>query len=578
MNIMAAILLLFMASVGVSAESPVPSSPRVDFVQRLGQQVPLDTTFRDDRGAAIPLRSLFGGRPLLLAMAYYECPNLCGVTLNGLLEGVRNLRAEVGRDFEIVVISINPEESSQLAHEKKQTYALRYGRPGSQPGWHFLTGAQADIARVSEAIGFHYEYDPRSHQFAHPSGLVVLTPDGVVSRYFFGIEFPAPELRDALAKANERTIAPPTTGYFLFCFHYDPRTGRYSLVVTRALQVACLGAVAALATLMVLLSRRRKATAGPAASLAFVPLLPERASDFAISVDWIFYALLVVCGLVLLGVFAAAIYFCIRYRAGARSPQIAPPRNTVAIEATWTSLTLLAFLGIFVWSAVIYVRMAHPPANATEIQVVARQWMWKAQHEGGRREINELHLVVNQPVRLTMTSQDVIHDFYIPAFRTKQDVLPGRYTTEWFTPTRPGKYHLFCAEYCGTEHSLMGGWIYVLEPADYARWQAAEPAAESTVATGARLFVARGCSGCHATNAIVHAPPLENIYGKPVPLEDGSVVVADDQYLHDSILLPNKQIAAGYPAVMPSFQGQLSEEEVFALVTYIRSLTTGGAR
>jgi cytochrome c oxidase subunit 2 len=572
-------ILLFLGVLfGASAENASPRLPRVDFAQRLGQRLPLETLFRDETGAMVPLGRFFEERPVLLVMAYYECPNLCTVVLNGLLEGVRNLRAEAGRDFQIVVISINPGDSPRLAQEKKQTYTLRYGRPGTQHGWHFLTGASADIAHVSAAAGFHYEYDPTSRQFAHPSGLVVLTPSGIISRYFFGIEFPAAELSDALTKAAAQKIAPPTTSYFLFCFHYDPRTGRYSLAIARALQAAGIGAVVALGILIALLSRRRKATASPAPVLAFIPLLPERASDFANSVDAIFYALLAVCGLIAVGVFAAAVYFCVRYRSGARRVDVAPSRNTVAIETTWTCLSLVTFLAIFVWAAVVYVRMAQPPANATEIQVVARQWMWKAQHAGGRREINELHLEVNQPVRLTMTSQDVIHDFFIPAFRTKQDVLPGRYTTEWFTPTRPGKYHLFCAEYCGTEHSLMGGWIHVLEPAEYARWQAAEPAAESTVAIGARLFVARGCTGCHSAATLVHAPPLENIYGQSVPLADGSMVVADDQYLHDSILLPNKQIAAGYPAVMPSYQGQLSEEEVFALVAYIRSLTTGGAR
>jgi cytochrome c oxidase subunit 2 len=227
---------------------------------------------------------------------------------------------------------------------------------------------------------------------------------------------------------------------------------------------------------------------------------------------------------------------------------------------------------IFVWAGWVYYRMSKPPANATEIQVVAKQWMWKAQHANGRREIDELHLVVGQPVKLLMTSQDVIHDFYVPAFRTKQDVLPGRYTAEWFTPTKVGLYHLFCAEYCGMNHSRMGGWIHVMEPEDYARWLAAGETSETLVATGARLFQSRGCAGCHSPNSAIHAPLLTNLYNHPVALSDGSVVTADEQYLHDSILLPNKQITAGYEPKMPTYQGQLGEEEVMALVAYLKSI------
>ncbi len=192
-------------------------------------------------------------------------------------------------------------------------------------------------------------------------------------------------------------------------------------------------------------------------------ILPERASTMRSSVDAIFYSLLLVCGLVTVGVVAAIIFCCLRYRMGSNAPrgEVAGPKTRNWIEATWTSATLLAFIAIFIWAGVVYFRMYAPPANATEIHVVAKQWMWKAQHVNGRREINELHLLVGQPVKLIMTSQDVIHDFFVPAFRTKQDVLPGRYTAEWFIPTKPGVYHLFCAEYCGMDHSRMGGWIYV---------------------------------------------------------------------------------------------------------------------
>ncbi|MEA3212565.1 MAG: cytochrome c oxidase subunit [Chthoniobacter sp.] len=565
---------------------------RVDFEQHLRQRAPLNAMFRDESGAPVRLGAFFGQRPVLLALAYYECPNLCTLVLNGVLESTRNLRLDAGRDFEIVVVSIHPGDTPARATTKKQTYTTRYGRPGSAQGWHFLTGDAEPIRQVSEAVGFRSVYDPASKQYAHPSGVVVLTPDGVISRYFLGIEYPPKDLRLALVEASQHRIGSLADRLLLLCFHYDPMTGRYSLLITRVLQVAGSGTVLLLAALIMRLARSRESRLEPEGHppgggspplllIATWSLLPERASDIARSVDAIFYALLVVCGLVTAGVGAAVLYFCVRYRAGSPAKRPAGDQTSVALEIVWTSATLLVFLGIFVWAAVVYFRMSRPPANASEIHVVARQWMWKAQHPNGRREINELHLLLNRPVKLLMTSQDVIHDFFVPAFRTKQDVLPSRYTVEWFTPTRPGKYHLFCAEYCGLDHSRMGGWIYVLEPADYARWLAEQQSGESMVAAGARLFQARGCSGCHAPNATVRAPLLNGIYKKPVALADGTVAIADDQYLHDSILLPMKQITAGYAPVMPTFQGQLGEEEVMELIAYLKALGDdgqGGAR
>jgi cytochrome c oxidase subunit 2 len=199
--------------------------------------------------------------------------------------------------------------------------------------------------------------------------------------------------------------------------------------------------------------------------------------------------------------------------------------------------------------------------------------MWKLQHGDGRREINELHVPIGRPVKLIMTSEDVIHDFFVPAFRTKEDVVPGRYTTIWFTPTRAGKFHLFCSQYCGMDHSRMGGWIYVQEPKDYAAWLARENEPLSLAAQGERIFHTLGCSGCHAENSKIHSPLLNGIYGRMVPLSDKTFVLADDQYLRDSILLPNKQIVAGYAPLMPTFRGHISEEELNAVIAYIKSLS-----
>lgn len=303
------------------------------------------------------------------------------------------------------------------------------------------------------------------------------------------------------------------------------------------------------------------------------PLIPVRASAEGWIVDVLFYALLITCGLVTFGVFAAALYFCIRYRSGSPASRKRGEERSLGLEIGWTSATMLVFVAIFIGAGVVYFRMASPPENAEEIEVVGKQWMWKVQHADGRREINQLHLLVGQPVKLVMTSQDVIHDFAIPAFRTKQDVVPGRYTSQWFTPTRVGAYHIFCAVYCGTDHSGMTGWVYVEEPQEHARWLAEHGGGDTMAIAGGKIFRERGCSGCHSPQASVHAPLLDGLYQKPVALSDGTVVRADEQYIHDSILQPGKQIAAGYQNIMPTFQGQLSEEEVMELIAYIKSLS-----
>ncbi|MFL6514583.1 MAG: cytochrome c oxidase subunit II [Chthoniobacterales bacterium] len=301
-------------------------------------------------------------------------------------------------------------------------------------------------------------------------------------------------------------------------------------------------------------------------------LFPASASNMAPQVDHIYFALLALCSLVAFGVLFVGLFFCIRYRRGSSADRTPPKGTPLRLEVTWTVIPLLIFLGLFFWAAEVFFAMSRPPAGAAEIYIVGKQWMWKVQHPDGRREINEIHIPIGQPVKLIMTSQDVIHDVFIPDFRNKQDVVPGRYTTEWFTPTRPGKYHLFCSQYCGTDHSKMVGWVYVMEPAEHAKWLAGVPAPDSLAAVGERAFHMRGCSGCHAQNSTIHAPLLDGIYGKRVPLADRSFVVADEQYLRDSILLPNKQIAAGFEPVMPTYQGQIADDELNAIIAYLKTL------
>ena len=303
-----------------------------------------------------------------------------------------------------------------------------------------------------------------------------------------------------------------------------------------------------------------------------LPFAPERASSVAGPMDTLFLGLLGVSALYLGIVFIPMLFFAYRYRRGNDVDRTPLRVTTWKVEAVWSGIPLAMLLGLFGWGAGLYFHLKTVPADAQEIHVVGKQWMWRLQHPEGKREINELHVAVGRTVRLVMTSEDVIHCFFVPAFRVKQDVLPGRYTSEWFQPTRAGIYHLFCTEYCGTEHAHMIGSVTVLEPAEYERWLGVGSPQESFVAAGAKLYHQLGCSGCHAENARVRAPSLVGLYGKPVPLESGEIVTADERYLHDSIVLPARQVVHGYANIMPSYQGQVSEEQLFQLVNYLKTL------
>ena len=302
--------------------------------------------------------------------------------------------------------------------------------------------------------------------------------------------------------------------------------------------------------------------------------LPE-ASVHAMRVDHIFYGLLVLSGLTMLVVFGLVIVLAVRYRRGS-SAKRGPLPEIVSreFEIGWTTATLFLFVFLFWWAASADLSGLSAPANALEMHVVAKQWMWKTQHSNGAREINALHVPVDQPVRLVMTSQDVIHSFYIPAFRVKQDVLPGRDTEIWFRATKTGVFPLLCAEYCGTDHSVMRGRIVVMRQEDYANWLSNQPEGDDLAHEGAKLFVAEGCSGCHAEASSVHAPKLADLYGRVVNLSDGRQVKADDDYIRNSILQPKLAIVAGYEPIMPSFAGLLDDGEIQSLTAYIRSLAS----
>lgn len=297
-------------------------------------------------------------------------------------------------------------------------------------------------------------------------------------------------------------------------------------------------------------------------------LFPEAASTMASQVDGLYFFLLALTAFFALLIFGLIAYFSIRYRRRSPGDRPAPVATNLKLELTWTIIPFLITMVLFSWSAKLFIQMSHVPAGAMRINVVGKQWMWKIQHADGQREINELHVPLGQPIELMMTSQDVIHSFFIPAFRVKQDVLPGSYSVLSFTPTRAGEYHLFCAEYCGNQHSGMIGKVVVMEPHEYQAWLGGNVPDVPPALAGERLFTQYGCMACHGQQG----PTMEGLYESQVPLHDGTVVTADDQYLRESILDPATKIVRGFTPLMPSFRGQLTEEQVIQLIAYIKSL------
>lgn len=302
---------------------------------------------------------------------------------------------------------------------------------------------------------------------------------------------------------------------------------------------------------------------------------PPSASNFAGEVDLVFYGLVILTVLFTVLVGALVLFFAIRYRQGTKVDRSRPVHEHLPMEISWSVIPLLLGLVMFFLGAKVFVKMRTPPENATEIFVIGKQWMWHAQHSNGVRENNTLHVPVGTPVKLTMISQDVIHAFYIPAFRVQYHVVPGRYTMQWFTATKPGEYHLFCGMYCGTQHSEMVGTVVAMEPKEFAEWLANggnDVAPMSMEQAGAKAFASRGCANCHTGNDTERAPTLHGIAGRQRRLQGGAAATADDAYLRESILNPYNRLTAGYVQTMPVYADQISEEEVLTLIAYIKTL------
>ncbi len=300
-------------------------------------------------------------------------------------------------------------------------------------------------------------------------------------------------------------------------------------------------------------------------------LFPREASTIAPYADALYFFLLTITVIGLLLVGTLVFGFSIRYRQS-NHPVAEQVEGSTLLEATWTIIPLALFLVVFVWGALLYFRIYTPPANSMNIYIVGKQWMWKAEHPGGQHEINALHVPTGRPVQLTMISQDVFHSFSIPDFRVKREVIPGRYSTVWFEATTPGTYHLFCTQYCGTNHSQMIGEITVLSPEDYQKWTEGSTSGMSLAQNGERLFATMGCNACHSGSAAARGPNLAGVYGSKLQLASGSEVLVNEAYLRDAILNPSQHVTAGYAPIMPTYQGQVSEDGLIDLVEYIKGL------
>jgi cytochrome c oxidase subunit II len=301
---------------------------------------------------------------------------------------------------------------------------------------------------------------------------------------------------------------------------------------------------------------------------------PKDGSTAARHVDGLLIGLTTVCGGVGLLVAVMLIYFSIRYRRRPGSPTPGPMPGSPPLEIFWSATPLVIFMGFFVWGATVYFAAFRAPDDAIVIYGIGKQWMWKFQHPEGQREINELHVPVGVPVKVLLTSEDVIHSFFVPDFRVHMDVLPGRYTSVWFEATRPDTYKLFCSQYCGTGHATMIGTVIAMNPVDYERWLRYR-AEGSLGLQGRKTFLKYRCLSCHSANENARAPVLEELYGKTVHLRDGLAVLADEAYIRESILDPSAKIVAGYENIMPTFKGQVTEEEIYELIAFVRALRKG---
>lgn len=584
--------------------------------EQLNAQIPLDLRFRDENARETTLGSLFAGdRPAILTLNYSDCPMLCTLVLNGMVDALRESAWTPGQEFNVISVSIDPLETPQRARLTKQRYLRAYGRPETAAGWHFLTGDADSIQQLADAVGFRFKYVEAEKQYVHAAVLIVCTPQGRVSRYLYGVQFPEPTLRLSLVEAGEGKVGSTLDRVLLFCFHYDADAGRYGPVARNLMKLG-----AAVTCVLVLLGmvpfwlrRRRDASAatgdatppatgddtpaddapaappdpGQPSSACVGPLLgllgapggslffPQRATAEAAIVDQVFYFIFIVSVIFFVLILGLMAFFIVKYR---RREGVGPqpsPSHSTSLELVWTIIPTILVAVMFIWGFWGYLSMRQAPEDSYEIQVLAKKWSWNFVYPNGHVEA-DLHVPMDQPIRLVMSSDDVIHSLYIPAFRLKMDVVPGRYTKTWFHATEAGEHPLFCAEYCGTQHSTMLAKVVVHPRGEFETWleQAANFLERMTPAEGGALLVQRrGCAQCHSVDGSARiGPTFKGTFGTSQPLASGENVTVDENYILESILEPMAKVRAGYQPVMPTYKGQLKDEEISAIIAYLKTL------
>lgn len=533
----------------------------------VGRPLALDSRFTDQQGRSVRLGDLLNGQPTLLVPLYYRCPNVCGAALSTLFSQLANQPYRLGRDFQVIAFSFDPREDVGAAREELAKLSQHLPALADEPGVHLLTGDASASQALADSIGFGYRFDPQQQQYAHSSAVAVVTGDGRLSRWLYGLGYQPSDLRLALTEAGQGKLGGhqgttviavlplrPAERHLQQADHSAAASGR-RVDGTGARPADFAGGAAR--------------TSGGAMNENFLRLWPAQASDYAVSVDWLVIGFTAMMALFVVPVFVALWVFIWRYRRGLPADRDHRPQSNLPIELAWIILPFIGSLVVFLLSARLFFIARTPPEDALEVQVTARQWMWKFQHQGGQREINTLHVPARRPVKLTMISEDVIHSLFFPSLRIKQDVLPGRYSMLWFQAEHSGTYEVYCAEYCGTDHAAMLARLVVLNPADYEHWLADNGSSADLARQGETLYRQYGCASCHDSG---NAPPLAGVFNRSVQLADGSQVKADEAYLRDSILLPQKQLVAGYLPIMPTYSNLLDEEAVQRLVAYLREL------
>ncbi|MCH5372960.1 MAG: cytochrome c oxidase subunit II [Planctomycetes bacterium] len=568
--------------------------------EKLGSSVPLDLRFQDEQGRDVTLGDLFGtGRPVILSLNYSDCPMLCTLQLNGLVDALIDVPLTPGQDFEVLSVSIDPAETPQRARLTKQTYVKAYGRTETAAGWHFWVGKQASIDRLADAVGFRYRFVPERNEFSHAAALMICTPAGELSRYLYGVQFDPQTLKLSLIEASEGKIGSAMDQIILYCFHYDAEAGRYGPVAQRIMR---LGAGLTLCIILiglvpVWLRRSSRSSRQPAdenrstpdagassAAMLLLPLaqlpggsffFPTRGSAAAESVDDVFYFILWICVVFFAIIVGVMTYFVLRYRQRPGVDAVKTATHSNSLENTRTVIPTILVGVNFYWVFYGYMDMRQPPDNAYEIRVVAKKWNWSFIYPNGNIE-NNLHVPIDRPVQLVMSSEDVIHSLFIPAFRLKMDVVPGRYNKIWFKAREVGEYQLFCAEYCGQQHSQMLAKVSVHPSGEFESWlaDAANFLERVTPEEGGEiLYNRRGCVQCHSIDGSAKVgPSFKGSFGQEHALADGSTVLMDENYIRKSILEPQSQVRAGYKPVMPTYAGQIRDAEIDALIAFIKSL------